>query len=346
MIALSYDRLNKISLMKNNHYRGDETRFPTGSRKQNNKCFYVREENGERVFDIVYGNYWETHNLTKEEYDSLAASGYRPDLLRAYTPSTTNTAGEKEYIRYEPKPRVLGVVRPDNTFEFNRERYYQGERGIMSQWCYGYLYNDSRRGGMVYTQSNQIMHPIWKGMRVNCATMKPTQEYQVFTRQVNRKASKVLTASYKDFIKINDTMFKAMNWQTFIGMAVDVRKQYGPEIKPSDRRGAYENYATLAESVKDTAPMDAAVLFMLKMDIGQLHWHIHRSMNGDIYNPDIQPTKLFEEVKCGLNKMLYRANTDVFKRVEQPAGKRYPAGDWGVEVIVDGKKVKQYGYGL
>jgi hypothetical protein len=345
MNALNYGRLNAISSIEKNHYRGDKTRFPIEDRRSNTKCFYVREENGERVFDITYGNYYETHKITKEEHDSLEASGYRLDLLRTYTPSATNTLAEKEYLRYEVKPRILGVVRPDNTFEFTRDKYYQGERGIMSQWCIGYFNNDSRRGGMLYVQGNKTMHPIWKGMRVDCTTMKPTQEYQVFTRQINRKAGKALTASYKDFIKTNETMFKAMDWQTFIGMAVDVRNQYGPET-PHGRWYGNVSYANLAESIKDKAPMDAAVLFMLKMDIGQLHWHVHRVAKGDKYHQDTQPIALFEEMKRKLNKMLYRANKDVFKRVEQPAGQWYPCGDWGVEVIVDGKEVKQYGYGV
>jgi hypothetical protein len=51
-------------------------------------------------------------------------------------------------------------------------------------------------------------------------------------------------------------------------------------------------------------------------------------------------------MKRGINKVLYRAHKEVFKRVEHTAGERYPAGDWGVEVIIDGKQVEQYGYGL
>jgi hypothetical protein len=343
MIALNYDRLNEISLRENNHYRGDKTRFPIGGRKAINKCFYVREENGEKVFEITYGQRWSQKTITKEEYEALKGSNID---VRQYAEDTST--GMK-YVRYDVKPNVVGVVRPDNTFEFNKDEYLQGERGILSQWTQGYFLNDSRRGGMVYSHRMETMHPIWRGMRVYCDTMKPTQEYQVFTRQVNRKSSKVLTAPYKDFLLTTETMLKAMDWPTFISMAADIHKQYMPETDEIHAGNAYRKYGPIAERVKHEAPLDAAVLFMLQLGVGELQWDLNRYMDrGNVWTSrgDETPEELFAQMNRGLNKVLYRGHKEVFKRVEQPAGQRYPAGDWGVEVIVDGKQVEQYGYGL
>jgi len=342
MISLNYDRLNAISLKETNHYRGDKTRFPIGKRKQSNRCFYVREENGEKVFEITYGQRWSTKEVTKEEYEANKSSNID---VREYAEDTST--GMK-YVQYDTKPNVVGVVRPDNTFEFNKDEYHQGERGVLSQWSHGWFYNDSRRGGMVYKNGTK-MHPIWKGMRMDCNTMMPTQEYQVFTRQVDRKASKALTAPYKDFLLTTETMLKAMSWPTFIDMAAEIHTQYMPETGEIHSGNAYRKYGPIAERVKHEAPLDAAVLFMLQLGVGELQWDLRRYMeNKDVRTSrgDETPEELFVQMKRGINKVLYRAHKEVFKTVEHTAGERYPAGDWGVGVIVDGKQAEQYGYGL
>jgi hypothetical protein len=341
MISLNYKRLNEISL-KENHYRGDKTRFPIGSRKQSNRCFYVREENGEKVFEITYGQRWSGKEITKEEYEELKTVGKD---VHVYADEVAN---KSVFIRYDIEPNVIGVVRPDNTFEFNKNAYHQGERRVLSEWSHGWFVNDSRRGGMVYKNYTK-MHPIWSGMRVDCATANPTQEYQVFTRQVDRKASKELTAPYKGFLLTSETMLKAMNWATFMSMVSEIHAQYMPETEETHNGNAYAKYGPIAERVKHEAPLDAAVLFMLNLGVGELQWDLRRYMeskNVRTSRGDETPEELFVLMKRGLNKALYRAHKEVFKRVEHTAGKRYPAGDWGVEVIIDGKQVEQYGYGL
>lgn len=339
MIGFSYARLNEISLKEKNNYRGDKTRFPIGARRQNNRCFYVREEDGQKVFEIAYGHRYTQHEITKEEYEALQAAK-KP--VREYV--TTN-----RYMRVDIEPNVVGVVRPDNTFEFNKDGYYQGDRGFLGAYARGCFINDSRRGGMLYTEWNQIMHPIWRGMRVDCETMKPTQEYQVFVEKVNRKASKVLTAPYKDFLLTTETMLKAMSWSGFINVVYDVHMQYIPETGEEHVGNAYKKYIAIAERIKNEAPLDAAVLFMLQLDVGNLRWDLHQHMKTKgIRTPrgDETPEQYFLQMKRSINKALYRQHKEVFDRIEQPAGKHWPAGDWGVEIIVDGKEVKQYGYGV
>ena len=341
MIGLSYARLNEISLKEKNNYRGDKTRFPIGSRRQNNRCFYVREEDGQKVFDITYGRSWSQHEITEEEYKALEAAG---GAVHCYADATP-----PRYVRTDVEPNVVGVVRPDNTFEFNKDGYYLGDRGFLGAYARGYFINDSRRGGMLYTERNQIMHPIWQGMRVDCDTMKPTQEYQVFIKKVNRKAGKALTAPYKDFLLTTETMLKAMSWSGFINVVYDVHMQYIPETGEEHVDNAYKKYITIAERIKNEAPLDAAVLFMLQLDVGNLRWDLHQHMKTKgIRTPrgDEMPEQYFLQMKRSINKALYRQHEEVLNRIEQPAGEHWPAGDWGIEIIVDGKEVKQYGYGV
>ncbi len=52
MQGLNYVRLNSISNSVS-PYRGSVNRFPIASRRHNTKYFLVREEDGQRVFDIA-----------------------------------------------------------------------------------------------------------------------------------------------------------------------------------------------------------------------------------------------------------------------------------------------------
>ena len=353
MLAINYARLEKV-VQEQKPFRGNVNRYPIGNRRHNTKCFYRRYEDDAVVFDIAYGTRYERNDLTQEEYDALALAGADSIYKQAKWVGGQQSEEEFEYYTYETKPNVLGTVRPDNTFEFTEENtYHQGERQIMSTWTRGYFVNDSRRGGLIYKEGGwnnySKLIPIWKGMRVDCETMKPTQDYTVFTKQVDRKASKELTAPYKDFFMTAEVMLKAMDWTTFIQVAGDVHNQYKPETGKDYDNDAFNNYGAIAERVKDVSPIDAAVLFMLQMDNGNMRWDTVNFIRNGVTRTSRgheSPEELFVNMKRSINKFLYRAHQETFKRVEHTAGEAYPAGDWGVEVIVDGKQVEQYGYGL
>jgi len=353
MLAINYARLERI-VQTEKPFRGNVNRYPIGLRRHNTKCFYRREEDGQVVFDVTYGYKYERNALTKEEYEALALAGADNIHKMGRWDSKAGAMSETEfdYWNSNTSPNVLGTVRPDNTFEFTADRYHQGERHVMSTWTRGYFVNDSRRGGLIYKSgygAGGDLIPIWHGMRVNCETMKPTQDYEVFTKQVDRKVSKQIMAPYKDFYKTAEVMMKAMDWTTFIQVAGDVHKQYIPETGYDNDHKAFNSYGSIAERVKGESPIDAAILFMLQLDIGNLRWDtVSYLRNGNVRTSrgHESPEELFVNMKRGINKFLYRAHQETFKRVEQTAGKSFPAGDWGVEVIVDGEKKVQYGYGL
>jgi hypothetical protein len=350
MIVLSYERLMRITETEK-PFRGNANRFPIGNRKHNTKCFYRRTEGEQVVFDVTYGYKYERKDLMAEEYEALSLAG--ADNIRKMGKWDYKTGKHSEtdfeYWTFNNTPNVLGTVRPDNTFEFNASDYHQGERQVMSSWSKGYFINDSRRGGLIYKSGfrhEATLIPIWNGLRVDCATMQPKQDYQVFTKQVDRKVSKQLMSPYKDFYQTVEVMMKAMDWSTFIQVCGDVHTQYR-EGDPDHK--AFNRYGAIAEQVMNESPIDAAVLFMMQMDIGQVRWDtVNYVRNGNVRTSRSHesPEELFINMKRGINKFLYRAHQETFKRIEQEAGKKYPAGDWGVEVIVNGEKVVQYGYGL
>ena len=74
MKGLSYARLERITQTEK-PYRGTTDRYPVGNRRHNLKNFFVREENGVKVFDVTYGTRFKSHPLTKKEFDAMESAG-------------------------------------------------------------------------------------------------------------------------------------------------------------------------------------------------------------------------------------------------------------------------------
>ena len=338
MQALNYTRLNSISNSVS-PYRGSLNRFPIGSRRQNNKYFLVGEDNGERVFNIVYGQHWKSVQLTKQEHDELVKQG--SPRIHSYQ----NSDGKWEYYKYEVSPNILGVVRPDNTFEFDGGSYGQGDRGIMSSWSYGWFSTDSRRGGMVWTNrtnaGTRIM-PVYRGMRIDCETMQPTKPITVVGRKVDRKVGKTLLAKYVDFYMTTEVMTKAMDYDVFVKTMVEVVEEHLGEINSNTN---WSVFADKADTLVNSAPLDAAMLYIYAWDVGNMRWNVRRFMDTSYSRfsaHEDTPHDMFINLKRRLNKEIYKANDGVFKKVEYTNQEMYPPSEWGYTVMVDGVEVKQY----
>ena len=342
MQGLNYTRLNSIANSVS-PYRGSLNRFPIGNRRHNTKYFLVGEENGERVFNIVYGNHWKTVQLTKQEHDELVKQG--SPRVHSYQ----NSDDKWEYYKYEVSPNILGVVRPDNTFEFVGKTYGQGDRGILSGYSHGYLCTDSRRGGMIWWgrvngNGERSAMPIYHGMRVNCETMRPTKPITVIGRKVDRKVGKTLLAQYADFYTTTEVMTKAMNYDVFVKTMAEVVAEHMPE-EGDHHAWHWQKCKDKADALIDSAPLDAAMLYIMGWDIGNMRWNLRRFMDTNMsrYSAhEDEPHDMFVNLKRRLNKEIYKANDEVFKKVEYTNGEIYPPSEWGYTVMVDGQEVRQY----
>lgn len=339
MQGLNYVRLNGISNSVS-PYRGSVNRFPIASRRHNTKYFLVREEEGQRVFDIVHGQRWKHVTLTKAEHDNLAKEG--STKLRSYQ----HGDGTWEYYTYEVSPNILGVVRPDNTFEFTSNSYGQGDRGILSAYGHGELSTNSRMGGMVWTgrlhgNGERGAYPIYYGMRVNCESMQPNKPITVIGRKVDRKVGKDLLAGYASFYATTEVMTKAMDYEVFVRTMGDVMNDHmGGDIAQD-----HTVYSAKAEALIHTAPLDAAMLYMMGWDIGSMRWNLRRFLDTNFSRYSAHedtPHTMFLNLKRRLNKEIYKAHEQVFKKVEYVNGEMYPPSEWGYTVMVDGVEVKQY----
>jgi hypothetical protein len=349
MYGLKYSRL--LSITKTvAPYRGNVNRFPIGHRRHNTKYFLVREENHEKVFDIVIGTNWYSKEFTKEEYEAM--DEVDRVLVRTYPVYDPVGVGkiipdEFIYIRYYTVPHIIGVVRPDNTFEFTTSKMHQGVRVVLSGYSQGWLHSDSRRGGVVYKERHGVFHPIYKGMRVYCDSMTPTVPYVVQSRYVNRKVGKELLAGYVDMFKTTEVMLKAMEWKTFVDTMKEVVDEHfeGRRLSiswdTSSGRIKSDEYLDKAKELTATAPLDAFMMFALAFDVDRMQWNIQHADSTRSWN-DTELPQLFMAVKRRFSKEMYKKTPDVFTDHPQVTGRKYPANEWGVRVEVNGKEVEQY----
>jgi hypothetical protein len=333
MKALTWDRLTDL---KNTvkPYRGTTNRFPIGDRRHSHKDFVSEERDGEQIYVIRYGYSWKSYEHTKEEWQANQGTIHE----------RTND-GVTIYESYKSIPREIGIVRSDNTFEFNSMYYGQGDNIMLSTWSRGYFCRSSRHGGMIY-RSNDIFHPIFKGMRVNCDTMMPHKdsEYQVTGKRVSRKDAKEFLNRYTDFYQVNEVMLKTMEWKGYMETAVDVMKSldlttenWGLMQDEKDR------LIKFADENLNTCPLDAGVAFALAYDVMNTYSRV-RAFNGvsnSYYTQAVELDILFANMKRKLNKELYKRNPSVMKLTEYVPNQPYPPSEWGIDITVNGKEVEQ-----
>jgi hypothetical protein len=325
MRGFDYARLEQITKVEK-PFRGTTNRFPIGSRRRNLQNFYVREENGVKVFDVTCGTRWHSTELTKEEYDAGLAAGEKN--LHEYTDSSANS----KYVRYEHPIHILGTVYP-KYFQFTAEGNYpygQGEKKFLSDATTGWFKNDSRRGGMVWEFGQREFYrimPIFKNMRVSTeGDMNSLDEYSVIGRKVNRKVGKDVLAGYEHFYKVSETMCKAMDRDAFLRTAKEVLEEHRDDTD-------FE----VADELRDQAPLDAMILYATAMGIGRIqdqivHPNWHRS----------EPIEIFENLKRHMNTRIYKEHPEVFKLVRYGMYENYPPSVWGYDIEVNGEIVQQY----
>jgi hypothetical protein len=335
MKALEWSRLTEITRTQK-PYRGTTNRFPIGDRRHNTKDFVSEERNGEQVYSVRYCYTHKRHEHTKEEWQANQDTIYeRADL-----------EGNTVYESYERIPRELGIVRSDNTFEFTSAYYGQGDNMIMSNWARGWFMRSSRHGGMIY-RTNDVFHPIFKGMRLNCETMMPHESsvYKVVGKRVSRKDAKDFLSRYTDFYKINEVMLKAMDWKGYMETMADVLKPL--EIGTDNwslHQDEKDKLIAFAEKNLNTASLDAGIAYALAYEVQNIYsrYRAFFDPNGSsYYNRALELDVVFSNLKRKLNKELYKSNPSVMKLTEYVPNEAYPPSEWGVDVFVNGKEVEQ-----
>jgi hypothetical protein len=322
-------------------YRGTHNRFPVGSRKQSNKYFFTEERlSGESIARVIYGERSQYTSISKELHEHLKGK-INVNVITRGSPT------ESVYYRIDTVPNEIGIVREDNTFEFTAHHLNQGENNILTKWSYGYFNTSARHGGVVHS-GLRVFHPIWHGARFSmdndCLPYKP---YQVFGLAVKRKEAKDYFKSYEKFFTIARTMSLAMDWENFQSAGIEIVNQHITGFDWEQVGNWYDpdrenNFKAKAHELKDISPFDAYVLYLCAYNTNV----IYRFANGvgvkRSYYREIGLNELYLGFHRRVTQDIYRATPELFKEVEYEASKGFPANNWGIKVLVDGKQVKQY----
>ena len=336
MIYWNYDRLTEIT-SKNPPFRGTPNRFPWDGRRRSAKSIYVRKEGDDTVFDITYYEKQNSEPISKEAYDNYVASG-QSEYVRIYTNQHTK---KDTHMFVTRRPCILGTVRRDNTFEFTNKIYGHGDKVMLSNHSDGYFSVCSRMGGLIYFQSKRSpvlgnMLPVYQGMRVDCNTMRPTKDFSVFIKNVDRSKSKALVKSYEKFFKVSETMFKAMDYASFKASVREIITDIDNYVS---RWSKVDELFTKGFGLIEESPFDA----MTYMILGLNTKYCLQALAEQATNPgnsQYEPHALYMSAKRSILKELYKRNP-IFTEREFKAGEKYPANTWGITLRVDGKEVEQ-----
>ena len=348
MKAIHWDRLTEITKTQK-PYRGSTNRFPISSRLHNTKCFYVKEINGETVYEVTYGYKYQEHYHLEEEYEKVK-NNKQPKIHKLDWQDDES----KKYVSYTKVPRELGIVRSDNTFEFTGSYYGQGDNSIMSSWCWGWFFRSSRHGGMVFREGSyhsepRVFHPIFKGMRIHLDTMMPheSSKYQITGKRVSRKDAKQFLAKFENFYKVNEVMFKTIEWKMLMETACDVINSLANKDELNNyylSKESKERMVEWADANINTAPLDSALAFAIGHDIYDMYRKLrfYKANKTTGYYSEGDPMNMYDNIKRKLNKELYRRHSEVMKPVQYEMGKYFPPSEWGLSITVNGKEVEQY----
>jgi len=316
--------------------------FPMYSdRRQPYSLFQVVETENDIEYHVCYGKDWDTKEITEQKYNLL--KGVRGKRVckkdRDYEP----------YPFYEriTKPRVLAIVRSDNTIEFTLDGYWQGDRKKMSEWikpsCYMFDgYRFSGNGLTAHANGQDVSMPIFKGLRLDAETLKPheSQNIQVFRKVVDRKRAKVLMEGYKTKLDVAHAMLKCLDTDTMMVSAKDLLEEHAS--KPDENNWKYmgsDEAMRIGDNLLESnSEFEASLMYAMALSInGFSVYAIENYASNGRYSRVCEPKNLVSRIKTSLAKKAYETHKP-FYEVEVPF-MNTKGSEWGLRVVLNGVDV-------
>jgi hypothetical protein len=236
------------------------------------------------------------------------------------------------------KYRKLVLIHPDNSVEFLRDSYDQGDNMYLTEALGWHSHNVKAKGGGVmsrYGTSDKMQHPLFVGLRVDLKTGNAITPYTMERRVVNKQRAKSLMEGYEDFLRTYRPMVGAMNKSGVYEVLTDLYDELGFEgMKDSNRDD-------VVKLIDQHRYVDAAVLFAFIF--GNSYWRYLFLSNRGKGSPDDYYGfhKIVEEMKSAMDTQfkyqMYLGNPSVFDT--EPINKLQTC-KWGVLIKVNGEVVK------
>ena len=235
--------------------------------------------------------------------------------------------------------RMIGIVRPDNSFEFVTGTS-QGENMLLSMALGGCLYHDKSKGGTVY-KSDGVTHPVFKGLRINCDTDEAMTPYTVFLPRVKRRAANEVMEEYQEFINTFGVMIDSMDdrgvWEVFEDL-------YTHEAKGDKEMWRSLDISVVKRLIDEKKYVDAGCLFTMLSKTAHMRWRVEWHMLNDTHPnskslPHSWRSQAKKDATVNFRKMILTQHSGVFDFVELKAGGPLPASQWGLLVQSGGSPV-------
>jgi len=227
--------------------------------------------------------------------------------------------------------KPLGVVRPDNSFEFTTENgLHQGENTLLSELLGVYIHQVKDKGGAVMSTGDGE-YPIFTGLRFDIGTKKPLTQFTVVQPTLNRKRSNEHMKQYKEFLDVYPMFIKAMNDKAALEVIRDLYNQYNKFY------GAEFNDKTLKEVVDKKHYVDAAfIMYLLKTHWVRSNFYYHwRDENAGTSEPRL-PREWQDQVQGTVSrhfrKTMLAETKEAFDWIDLPMG-RLPKTTWEHKIV-------------
>lgn len=285
-------------------YRGSENRFPFSDRKYGHKYFLKDIVDGVPQFRLCY--YYKSDPITE--------------------------------------PHVFGIVRSDNTIEFDMGGRYmhQGLRQIMSRGYFNGVFNSSvRHGGIIYSkrvdEENNTWRviPIFRGLRMNMDTLEihESSKYTFVKKTLNREKSKALLAKYENAFKVAEVMYVNLEQDKVSDITKEIGREYFPKYWVDNNNYGYldiENPKEVmdkADEILESSPFDSFILYTNAVN---LWWRFSSNLKEN-----------YDRAKKRIYKVIQK-NNDVFNVREFDYTQNISSSAWGLDIKVNNNFVHRY----
>ena len=340
MMKLDYVSLNSLVRSKV-PYRGTNE-YPMDNRSNRTNIVKLVETETDIEFHVCHGYEYVRTPITKELYEKLDG------VQNVRVTTRQKDGGAIMYEKYSTTPRVLCIVRSDNSLEYTCDYYHQGDSMKMSDWSNGYQYQSIRMGGNAYwCSSSKMNHPIFKGLRINQETREPIgMDVKVFRRSVNRKKAMELMRGYKEAFTIPDKLLHCMDTDTMLVSVIDILQDKLPASggRNSTRIGveytsSAQYFKVAEECLANNENFEALVLYAMSSQIRGFNLYtIENIKNGNQHHRITEPNNVVHAVSRYLSKQVYEHHKP-FDEEEVPFNKVVRSSRWGLRVEVNGVDV-------
>ena len=285
-------------------YRGSENRFPFSNRKYGHKYFLKDMVDGVPQFRLCY--YYKNDPVTE--------------------------------------PYVFGVVRSDNTIEFDMSGRYmhQGLRQIMSSGYFSGNFSSSvRHGGIIYSKKiDKENHtwrviPIFRGLRMNMDTLEihESSKYTFVKKTLSREKSKALLAKYENAFKVAEVMYINLEQDKVSDIIKEIGREYFPKYWVENGNYGYVNIENpkevmdKADEILESSPFDSFILYINAIN---LWWKYSRNIKEN-----------YDRAKKKIYKVIQK-NNDVFNVKEFDYTQNISSSVWSLDIKVNNNFVYRY----